>query len=459
MSASTPSASWRAEPPDPGPIRPFRVPRVVASTLENGLELRIAPMADLPLVTVSLVLDAGEAALPHDRAGLAVLTGTALEGGTRRRSGADLAEALEGVGTTLHVGTGWDATTVSLSCGADRLQEALALLAEVVLEPAFPEEEVHRFREQRLAAIEQRRMDPASLADDRALHFFYADGVPYGRPLAGSPDSVGRLEREDTAEWARGTFRPGRAGLVVVGDVDLGEVEEGARRILGGWEGEPPPRPDFEARPRFGERRVVVVHRPGSVQSEIRIGQVGVARCSPDFFALQVFNAILGGAFTSRLMLNLRERHGFTYGVRSRFHFRRREGPFAISTAVDTEVTAPAVREVLRELEGILAEGPTEEEVEQARAYLVGIFPLRFETTGQVAARLNELLIHDLPEDFHAVYRERIAGVSREEALAAGRRALDPRRVVVLVVGDAERVRGPLEEAGIGPVEVEGDLE
>ncbi len=411
-------------------------------------------MSRLPLVTVGVVLDAGESLLPDVQGGLAVLTGAALEGGTDRRSGPELAEALEGIGASLSVHTGWDATTVSLTCLADRMSEALGLLAEALLQPAFPPEEVARIRNQRLAALRQRRMDPGTLADDAAAHFFFADTVPYHRPLSGTPESLEKVGPEEVRSFAAGRYRPSGSGLVVVGDVDVGEVQTLARRWFGGWEGEPPLGEAFPEEPRSRERRIVVVDRPGAVQSEIRIGQIGASRGSPHYFPLKVFNTVLGGAFTSRLMLNLREKQGFTYGARSRFAFRRKAGPFVISTAVGTGVTAPAVREALWEVGNLVEEGPTPREVEQARDFIAGVFPLQLETTGQVAARISELLVYGYPDDFLRGYRDRVREVSPQAALAAGRAVLRPTEMVVVVVGDAGQVQGPLQELGLGPVEV-----
>ena len=444
----------RAEAPNSGPVRSFDFPPVVSSSLSNGLGLRVARMTRFPLVSVTVALEAGEVLLPDSSAGLAVLAGEGLDGGSARLSGPELAEALEGIGTGLSVGTGWDATTASLTCLADRMEEAIALLAEALLRPAFPSEEIDRIRSQRLAAIRQRQMDPGSLADDTAAHFFYSDSAPYHRPVAGTPESGEGFGPEAIRSFVSEHYGPAGAGMVVVGDVEASEVEALAKTHFGDWSGGLGERQESFAEPRFSERRVVVVDRPGSVQSEIRIGQMGVSRSTPDFFPLKVFNAILGGAFTSRLMLNLREEQGFTYGVRSRFSLRRGAGPFVISMAAATEVTAAAVKEALAELEGLLHEGPTEEEVERARDYIAGVFPLQLETTGQVAARISELQIYDLPDDFFGTYRERIRGVTAEAALAAGRKALRPKELVVVVAGDAEGIRGPLEDLGFGPVEV-----
>ncbi len=211
---------------------------------------------------------------------------------------------------------------------------------------------------------------------------------------------------------------------------------------------------DFEASPRFRERKLLVVDRPGSVQSEIRIGQPGAPRSTPHFFPLQIFNTVLGGAFTSRLMLNLRERKGFTYGIRSRFGFRRCAGPFKISTAVATEVTADAVNEAFAEVAALVGEGPTPKEVERARDFIAGVFPLQLETTGQVAARIGELLVYGLPDDFFSTYRSRIRGVTPEASQEAGQAVLRPSEMVAVIVGDAERIRASLEALDLGSVEV-----
>lgn len=448
------SAMDRNRVPEAGPLRAFDFPSVDRRSLEGGLDLRVARMARLPIVSANLFVRAGESALNDGTAGLAVLAGDALEGGSRRRSGSELAESLESIGARLDVSTGWEGTSVSMSCLAERLPEALEILAETVLEPEFPAEEVARARNQALAGIRQRAMDPASLASEAATHRYFAGGVPFARPLEGTQATVGPLGRNHVRGYAEAFYRPAGGGLVVVGDVDPEEIGTLAASCFDGWRGEPPGAGDFLVEPRTRDRTVLVVDRPGSVQSEVRVGHVGLERSNPDVFPLTVLNTLLGGAFTSRLNLNLRERHGFTYGVRSRFVLRRRPGYFQVGTAVGTEVTAAAVREILSELETLAAEGPTTEEVEASRDYIAGVFPLRLETAGQVAARIAELLIYDLPDDYHATYRDRIRRVTAQDAGAAGRRHIRPSELQVVVVGDADSVSAPLEALGIGPVEV-----
>jgi len=442
----------RTRAPGPGTIRTFDFPSVDARRLGNGLDIRVARMSRLPLVAVHLVFVGGETPLDESVAGLAALTGESLEGGTERRNGVELARALEGLGAQLGTSTGWDATTVSLSCLADRLPDALALLFEVVRRSTFPEEEVERNRKQRLARLRQRRMDPSSLASDESTRLIYADDVPYGRPLIGTEAFLTSVDRRMVKEFASAHYLPQGSGLTVVGDVDPDEVARSIAGELDDWIGAPARRSEVDARPRRRERAVHVVHREGSVQSEIRVGHPGVAKYSADHFPLIVANTVLGGAFTSRLNLNLREEHGFTYGVRSRFSFRRGPGPFMVSTAVENDVTADAVREILTELTAMAEGGPTEEETRAARDYVAGVFPLRLETVGQVSARLAELVAYDLPDDWHALYRDRVRAVDRNAAAEAVERHVRPHEAQVIVVGDADAVTAPLERLDIGPV-------
>lgn len=448
-------AGFPRTPPGPGPVAPFAVPAARTASLDSGLEVRTARRRGVPLVTALLVLDSGEATVGARQAGLAVLSGRALHGGTLRRSALDLARALEDMGTHLAISTGWDCTVVSLTCAADRFRRALGLLSEVVLTPGYPDEEVERVREQQLGGIRQRRMYPAQLATAAAARFFFAEGATYGRPMAGTEGTVAGLERAHVVDFAARRHRPRGAALVVAGDVSKAEAGDLSAECFGDWRGRAA---SVEATTgaRFGERRIVIVHRPGAVQSELRIGHASVSRATPDFFPMIVLNSLLGGAFTSRLNLNLREDKGFTYGVRSRFLLRRAGGMFRIATAVATEVTAAAVREALAEVEALVAGGPTRAEVRGARDYLAGIFPLRMETTAQVASGIARAFVHGLPADHHARYRERVRAVKVDDVARAARRRLHPDALTVVVAGDADRVAPALES--LGPVEIHQDF-
>jgi zinc protease len=444
----------RTKPPASGTIRNFDFPDVERRELPNGLDMRVCTLPRLPVVSVTLFMRAGEAGLLESQAGVAVLTGDALEGGTRRRDGAELADALESIGARLGVSTGWEGTSVSMSCLADRLPEALGLLTETVLEPAFPEDEVDRAREQCLAGIQQRAMDPAALASEEAARRYYPSGVPYARPQGGTEASVESVTREQLSGYADAYYKPEGGGLIVAGDVSTDEIEALAREHLDGWVGSVPTPDDFEVEPVTRERRVWLVDRPGSVQSEIRVGHIGAARATPDYFPLTVANLLFGGTFTSRLNLNLRERNGFTYGVRSRFGFRSRPGPFTVSTAVGNDVTAAAVRAIVSELEMLVAEGPTEEEVGAARDYAAGVFGLQLESAGQIASRVNQIVVYGLADDYYHRYRDSVRAVSVDEVTDAVRRHVRPAEAQVIVVGDAESIGPDLDALGLGTMEV-----
>lgn len=450
------SALDRSSQPASSRLRDFSFPVVDRKGLSNGLGLRLARMNRLPVVNVSLFIRASEGALGHDRAGLAVLTSDALEGGTRKRSGSELAESLERIGARLSASAGWEGSTVGMSCLADRLPEAFAIMAEAVREPAFPEDEVRRALDQQLATIRQRQMDPGALATDAARAAYFAADVPYARAVDGTVASIESMSRDTLVGYVEANYRPEEGGLVVVGDVELDEVADMASTHFGDWTGAPAHAADFEVRPDHVQRRVILVHRPGAVQSEVRIGHVGASRSIPDYYPLSIANMVLGGMFTSRLNLNLREEHGFTYGVRSRFTFRSHPGPFQISTAVGNDVTAAAVREAMSELTLMAEHGPTEEEVSAARDYAAGVFGLQLETSGQIATRVNQLLIYGLADDHYDRYRDDVRAVTADAAAAAARQYMRPAEAQIVVVGDADAVYRPLEELGLAPVQVVG---
>ncbi len=438
--------------PPPGVIRPYAFPAVERGRLDNGLELRVVHKLPFPIVTAMVVIRAGETATPEGRGGLAVLTGDALEGGTADRSSRELAGELEAIGASFGVGAGWDSTTAALSCMPEHLAEALPLLAGMVCSPAFAAPDFERYRAQRQAAAAHRRMDPASLAADAHARFVFAEGDTYGRPLGGTESSLGGLGPGEAHAFVADRYGPSQAAAVVAGDIEPGEAAALVEGAFGGWDRETGPPAQPRVSTRRPERSVHLVHRPGSVQSEIRVGHVGVARSVEDYFPLTVLNLVLGGSFSSRLNLNLRERNGFTYGVRSSFAPRRGRGPFAVSTSVENAVTAAAAGEIVREIEDIVETGPTPEEVEAATSYLAGVFPLRLETTGQIASRIAEMVVYDLPGDYYRTYRDRVRHVTRDQAAESARRHIRPDSLCTVVVGDAEEVAGPLEALGIGPV-------
>ena len=444
----------RTRPPAPGPLRPFHFPAVQRATLANGLQVLVAESHAFPLATVDLVLPAGGLSETEERAGVSSLTSGLLESGAGERDAAGIAERVDELGLVLESGISWDTTLVGFTGLRSRVDEAMEVVADMAMRPTFPEREVERIRNERLASLAQRRSDPGSLADELVTHFIYPDGHPFSRRLGGPAETLSTLVREDVAAFHDACFRPGGAWLCAGGDLTLDEVVGLAERHFGGWTGAVPPPRAPETHNRLSETTIILADRPGAVQSEVRVGHVGVARDAEDYFAITVLNAMLGGTFSSRLNLNLRERLGYTYGASSSFGMRKLPGTFHVGAAIQVEGTAHSVSEILRDMRDIQQELVGEDEIENARNYLAGIFPLGMQTTDGVAGKLSTLASHGLPDDYFATYRDRLLAVTREEVREAARRRLMPDRAAVVVVGDAAQLREPLETLNVGPVQV-----
>jgi zinc protease len=407
-------------------------------------------------VTAIALVDAGAIAEPRGRDGVASLTARSLIEGVDGQDGAALASRLERLGTSITADAEWDSVIAQMTATADRFDAAFGLLAEVVQQPTFPARDVHRLRDERLAEIAQQLAEPRGLADERFDGFLYAPGARYGRAAAGSAASVQALDRDVVATFHGGMYTPSTTTMVIVGDITPERALALVEQRFGTWRGSRASSLLSAAVDgvRQAERRIVIVAKEGAPQSELRVGHVGVPRRHPDHLPIVVMNAILGGLFSSRINLNLRETHAFTYSASSLFDWRRAAGPFVVSTAVKTEVTARAVEEILKEIDAMRAAPPSRSEVELATAYLAGVFPIRYETTAAVAGALARATTFGLDDDWFARYRERVLAVTPEEVHAAARTHLDPSRLLVLAVGDAGAIRAPLEGVGIGDVTV-----
>lgn len=463
MTTTMSDAAWLDQRPVAGAPKEYRFPRFERTRLPNGLGLITVPLPGRPLIVGHLLFHgpaAGATGEPSERAGATVLMARAMTEGTRRRDAMELIEASERLGAEIVADAGWDSLAVSVEVPRSRLTPALELLAEVALQPSLPVAEVQRLREERLNDLLQAKAEPRRRVERAFAATLYAPGAAYARPQGGTEATVPTLDRPVLVARHEAIRDPRHATLVLAGDLSGIDPIDLATGALGGWSGAT----DASARSVDVRRhqvdepgpggRVVVVHRPGSPQSELRIGHVGVGRRSDDFHAISVLNAILGGLFGSRLNALLREEKGYTYGVHSMFDMRVGAGPFAVRTAVQTEFTVPAIVDTMAELRRIGEAPVTQEELTTARDYLVGVFPLRYETSGQVAGAIAGLVAQGLPDDELDRYRPAVAAVSAEQVLAAARAHIRPAEVSVVMVGDADVFLADLEAADIGPVEV-----
>ena len=439
--------------PIAGAPRPYRFPDFEHQRLPNGLGVWLVPLPDRELVSIQLLTDAGAASEEEPRAGIAALTAQLLVTGTRRLDAAAFAETTERLGIEVGSESSWDSARAGFTALGNKLDDGLSLLAEMVRAPRLDAGEFDRLKAERLNDILQARADPGRLADESFLREVFADEVPYGRLSAGRPETVEALTVDDARAFHATHYAPDVADIVIAGAITPDAALASIERHLGGWEGSAPPHRTIQPTQRGG-RRIVLVDRPGSVQSELRVGHLGIDRHHPRYFPALVMAALLGGVFGSRLNLRLREELGYTYGARCSFDPRRATGPFTASAAVQTEVTVDAIRELLGQLERIREAPPAEAELAEVRDFLVGVFPLRFETTGGIATAIEPLAVYDLPHDWWQTYRGSLEAVGTGDVHEAARELVRPDEALILLTGDASKLRSDLEAAELGPVEV-----
>lgn len=426
----------RRYPPPAGKPCEFRFPTYRRSRLASGLELILAPRSGAPLAEALLLLPAGGERNPRERPGLSALTAALVDEGTARRTGLELALEIERLGASLATSAGWDAAQIELSLLASDLDVGLERLAEIAREPSFPESEVERLRGQWLADLFRRRDQPASLADEALQAQLYA-GTPYEHRLVGTEQSLGAIARDEIAGFHEAGYRSRGATLLVGGEFDEERLLALVEPLFASWESSARlPAPAFEPR-RPGTRRVIVVDLPHAAQVELRVGQVGVPKTHADRTRLGVLNALLGGKFTSRLMLNLRERHGYTYGVSSRFVDRRGPGPFVIAAAVGNDVAGAALGEIFSELDRLRAEAVEPDELRETRDYLTGVFPYTLQTMDGLLGRLADLAVYGLPDDYFETWLADVRSVGAEELLELAERHLEPELATIVAVGPA----------------------
>ncbi len=451
--------------PTPGTPRAYHFPSFERRALSRGAHLVVAPLSKLPLVTVTAVFpNAGASAEPAERAGIAQLTAAMLIEGTASRDGAGVAEAFESLGSSLSIGADWDCTTATFTVQPARLFAAIALMREVLRFPAFRPADLARLKGEHESDRLQIVADPRALGDSAfAWSCYHASGSRFRRPIDGTLATVSALEQEDLVSYWKTHGITENLTLIFAGDISVDEAARASEQLLDGWQSAPAAASrvikDEVSTPAS---RVTLVDKAESAQTELRIGHISVPRSHPRYFDLTVMNAVLGGLFSSRINLNLRERNGYTYGAFSGFDWRVQAGPWAVSTAVKSEVSGAAIREVLKEIDGIRAAPVAMDELELATKYLVGVFPLRFETTSAVAAALASLSVFALPSDYYDTYRARIAAVTPEDVLNAAREHLHPEALHIVAVGDPGVVHRELESHGevnaISPTEVETAL-
>lgn len=449
----------RTRLPSLGPDPPFTFPAIRKATLASGLRFWTVEHHDVPLVAFLLLVPTGAAADPPDRPGLAAMTGDMLDEGCGDRSALDVHDALGRLGAHFDIEVGSDATLLSLTTLTRFAGQGLALVADMVRRPRLERKEFDRVRELRLTRLLQLR-DLAPAVADRAFAQLVYREHPYGHLPIGTETSLRDMALDEVVGFHARSFFPARATLIAVGDALHEELVDHAERAFGGWATLDDVR-NGEADPASAEPpatppdRLALVHRPGSAQSELRIGHAAVPRSTPDYHALIVLNMVLGGQFVSRINLNLREDKGFTYGARTAFDFRRGRGPFILQVSVQTDATAVAISESLAELAAIRDARPASaEELALARAALTRGYPRGFETAEQVARAAAQLALYGLPDDYFSQFVARVSAVDSSDVTRVAREHLDPARLLTVVVGDREKIGASLARLDLGASEL-----
>lgn len=450
VTAQTPD---RSAAPKPGAPPSLRLPAVEKRTLANGLPVWIVELREVPVVQVNLVVRAGSAADPAGQYGLASLTAAMLDEGAGPRSALEIADAVDYLGADLSTSSVFDASAVRLHVSVARLADALPIMADVALRPTFPANELDRLRQERLTSLLQARDNPAAIASTAFPRLVFGSGHRYGTSQMGTGDALRRFTADDLREFHARQFVPGHAGLIVVGDVRSNEVTALLEKSFGNWKvtAGPVPASGIPLAPQLTSRQVYLLDKPGAAQSQVRIGWIGVPRSTPDYFPLLVLNTILGGSFTSRLNQNLREQHGYAYGASSAFDMRASAGPFVAAAGVQTDKTAEAVKEFFVELTGIRKPIPAEE-LSKAKNYIALGYPSEFETTRQIAGKLEEQFIYRLPDDYFATFVRRVVAVTADEVQKAADRYVQPDKFAVVVVGDRQKIESGLKALSLGPM-------
>ena len=443
--------------PQPGPPRPYHFPQVARRTLDNGLRLLVAENHNAPLVSLRTLVRSGADYDTLELAGLASLTGELLDEGAGTRDAVRLAEDLGLLGASLGSGADWDASYISVDSLSRTFAEAFAIFADVNRRPMLPEASLERVRSERLMELLQQRDEPAAIAGKRFSNLIYGSGA-YGNTIIGNPESVARITVDDVRRYYATHYVPNNGSIVIAGDVDADRALDAASRLFSDW-----PAADLPPRPQIAPKQlesscIYLIDRPNAVQSEIRIGHIGIPRSTEDYFALSVMNALLGGVFNSRINLNLREKHGYTYGARSVFAFRRQAGPFVVSAPVRNEVTRESVTEVLSELRRIRTGDVEDQELDDTKNYLMGSFPSTVQSAGDIAGRLLDMELYDLPTDYFDRYRENIGAISKHDVERVAQKYIDPESVIIVIVGNADQIREPLGMLGmpIHELDIEG---
>jgi zinc protease len=446
-------AAWRANPPQSGPARPLSLPVPQVFKLQNGLTVIYNYRPGLPVVAANLVFNTGSGANPVDKPGLASFTANMLQQGTTTRNATQIADETALLGAALSSTANMDGSRIGTSSLTKNFPGALDLVADMVLHPTFPPDEVERRRASRLAALTNDRGNPNVVVSRAGVAALFGPHHPFGYDNNGTEESNKAMSRDDMMNFWKANYVPSNAALVAAGNIPLDEMKALVENKFGAWKSGNAARPKIGA-PETTKARIVIVDRPGAQQTMVRLLQLGVGRATPDYAALEVMNSELGGLFSSRINLNLREEHGYTYGASSMFVFRRSQGYFLSGGGIRTDATAPAVTELFKEIRRMIETPMTAAELNLAKDSQSRSLPGLFEASNEAAAAFSDIFLYDLPPDYYEKLPERFSAVTAADAEAVAKKYLHPDQMILICVGDRAKIEPELKKLELGAIEI-----
>ena len=452
VSGNSPDEPWRATAPKPGPLSKLNLPVPVSFKLDNGLTVYLMERHGLPIVAGNLVVLSGSEANPVDKPGLSSFAADMLDEGTATRPTLKIAEDLNQIGAAVGAGSGADSASVSVRTLKKTLEPAFDIFADVALHPSFEQKEIDRVRNQRITALKQTKDDPNSISSRVMYRVLYGDKHPYGFGEGGTVESNQAITRDNMLKFWQEGYVPSNSALVLAGDLNLQEAKDLAQKYFGSWKGAPAKRPVLEAAV-LPKRSVFLVNKEAAPQTFVRVAGIGMERSNPQYMAGQIANNALGGMFSSRLNMNLREKHGYTYGAFSRFAFRRAPGPFTCAAAIRTDVTAPGVKEFYNDIEGMRTSPVTPAELKMAKDNISLSIPGMFETTPELASTTGELFIYNLPLEYFRSLQGQIDAVTAADVESVAKKYMKPENMVVITVGDKAKIESEVQKLNLGPME------
>ena len=456
LPASAQQPAPTEQPPAPGPLRPFTVPPVREMRLANGVRVVVVEKHTLPIVAGRVLVAAGSVYEPAEKNGLASLTAQVLDEGTRTLTGPQISERMEALGGQLGTGAGYNFASISVTAPKSTFAQAMSLAATTITEPSFAESEMSRVRNQMAAAYMNNTATVQGLASIAFNRAVYDPASGYSRPVGGTATSLPGINRGDVVSFHQRMYSPANTTVLLVGDVTPEEGRRIAEQALGRWTAPGAVRATLPAPAPVAASgtRIILVDRPGSVQSGVFVGQAGLAATSPDVIPMSALSQVLGGGFRARLMSSLREKHGWTYGAFSGLSTFPDAGDFFASSSVRTNATDSAVAEIVSQFKRIATEPVPQDELRGAVANVVSSFPNSVQTVQGLAGRMQTLLQNGQPLNYYNTYLERMSAVTPADVSRVGRERLTPGALTIVVAGDLAQIEAPIRALNLGTVEV-----